>query len=477
MTIRHLRSAAHAVNNSELVGCGWEMAVVALLILVGCTLGYDTYDVDWVPTPSGSILQALEFARVGPGDLFFELGCGDARVAIAAAQLGAKATCVENEAERVAEATVAIRAAGVESQVTIIRADLFEVDLRTATVVYLYLFPAMNARLLPALSALPLGARVLSREFQVPTWPCGARLALSDSLYLRWEVPLVVPPAAARVDATGAAVEPIPDPHSTSCLMNPHASTCSTSLACDDEAAGSDAVPVVVWCFGDSLTAGLHSCRGTWLEDCSFSPYAPALQTALRGMHRTLYNVEVRHVGYSGWTAEELLRSPRGDASQPDLQYLLHQEAAARAGRPVELAILLAGTNDIGKRRHASHADIVTSIWALHALAHRLGVATLAVGVPPTGFGMGIRNATAWEDVRRSVNDLLRAQCAAAAPLCSYVDCPVQWTPSSRAWEADGVHLSADGYAELGRGVAAAVLDALTPQRQLRRPVAGVESR
>lgn len=219
---------------------------------------------------------------------------------------------------------------------------------------------------------------------------------------------------------------------------------------------------MIVACFGDSLTAGLHDCPpGRRLDRCSFSPYAPLLEAELSETH--VKGVTVVHQGYSGWTSQELLTSPRGGTSQPGLADMLYR----KNGHVVDLVVILAGSNDIGKRRDASEEDIVESIWALHSVAHAKGIATLAISVPPTGYGMGVRSKDQWEATRARVNNLLRTRCAAIKPRCSYVDNPLTWSGAGDArWEPDAVHLSKAGYHALGVGVAPAVAAALGARRE-----------
>ena len=71
--------------------------------------------------------------------------------------------------------------------------DLFEAELSSATVVYVFLLPELNARLLPKLAALRPGTTVLSREFEVLGWPCGERLRVADAVFLRWRLPVAPP--------------------------------------------------------------------------------------------------------------------------------------------------------------------------------------------------------------------------------------------------------------------------------------------
>lgn len=127
----------------------------------------------YVPTPQLVVERMLELAKVAPGDTVYDLGSGDGRLVIEAAKRhGARGIGVERDAELVARSRVAASEARVADRVRFIRGDIFEADLRQATVVTLYLLPAMMLRLSPKLRAeLPAGARIVSHDFPLEDWP------------------------------------------------------------------------------------------------------------------------------------------------------------------------------------------------------------------------------------------------------------------------------------------------------------------
>jgi len=116
--------------------------------------------------------EILRLARVGRDDTVYDLGCGDGRIVIAAARdFGARGVGIDLDPRRIDEAKAAARAAGVADRVRFVVRDLFESDFSEASVVTLYLFPELNARLRPKLLAeLKPGARIVSHQFLIGDW-------------------------------------------------------------------------------------------------------------------------------------------------------------------------------------------------------------------------------------------------------------------------------------------------------------------
>jgi len=121
----------------------------------------------YVPTPDIVVERMLELARVRKDDLVVDLGSGDGRLVIEAARrYGARGVGVEREAQLVTFARAAAQRAEVADRVRFTQGDIFEFDLRGATVVTLYLLPRLLERLLPKLRAeLAPGARIVSHDF------------------------------------------------------------------------------------------------------------------------------------------------------------------------------------------------------------------------------------------------------------------------------------------------------------------------
>ena len=154
-------------------------------------------DVWYVATPHEVVDRMLFEAKVRTGDVVYDLGCGDGRMVIAAAKkFGTRGVGIDLDPARIKEARANAKAQGVEQLVTFRVADLFETDLREATVVMLYLLPEVNRRLKPKLFAeLRPGARVVSHDFDMGRdWPPDRSVNLgSDGIYM-W----VMPPLAER---------------------------------------------------------------------------------------------------------------------------------------------------------------------------------------------------------------------------------------------------------------------------------------
>jgi SAM-dependent methyltransferase len=128
-------------------------------------------DVPYEPTPPTVVATMLDLARVGPGDVVYDLGCGDGRIVIEAAKRGARGVGVDIDPQRIREARANARAAQVEDRVEFREGDLFEADLQDATAVMLFLWPQVNLKLRPKLLAeLRPGARVVSYWHDMGDW-------------------------------------------------------------------------------------------------------------------------------------------------------------------------------------------------------------------------------------------------------------------------------------------------------------------
>ena len=148
-------------------------------------------DVIFVPTPHEVVDDMLRLANVGKGDILYDLGSGDGRIAIAAAKkFGIKAVGIDIDPERIREATENARKAGVGSLVEFRQEDLFKADFREATVVTLYLLPDLNVKLRPRLwEELKPGTRIVSHQFDMGTWKPEKRLDSNGRVVYFWTIP------------------------------------------------------------------------------------------------------------------------------------------------------------------------------------------------------------------------------------------------------------------------------------------------
>ena len=129
-------------------------------------------DVPYVPTPPEVVERMLLLGDVGSGDVVYDLGCGDGRIVIAAVQRpGVRGVCVDLDPVRILESRRNAEAEGVADRVSFVEQDLFEARIEDATVVMLYLLPAVNLKLRPRLLAeLRPGTRIVSHAFDMGDW-------------------------------------------------------------------------------------------------------------------------------------------------------------------------------------------------------------------------------------------------------------------------------------------------------------------
>ncbi len=152
-------------------------------------------DVRYEPSEPEIVSAMLELAKVGKKDIVYDLGCGDGRIVIAAAQkAGARGVGIDIDPERIKEATENARKAGVERLVRFRNEDLFESNIREATVVMLYLWPWVNLKLRPKLlKELKPGTRIVSHSHTMGEWEPEKEVQVGgDHIYL-WTVPAKPP--------------------------------------------------------------------------------------------------------------------------------------------------------------------------------------------------------------------------------------------------------------------------------------------
>jgi methyltransferase family protein len=154
-------------------------------------------DVIWVPTPDEVVDRMLTMAQVTPQDFVMDLGAGDGKIAIAAAKkFGARAVGIEYNPDMAKHANANAAAAGVagngQGKATIRQADIFQTDFTQATVITLYLLPALNMKLRPQLLAMRPGTRIVSHSFTMEDWEADETSTLDGRRAYFWMVPASV---------------------------------------------------------------------------------------------------------------------------------------------------------------------------------------------------------------------------------------------------------------------------------------------
>lgn len=152
-------------------------------------------DVPYVPTPQPVVERMLEIAQVGRNDVVYDLGSGDGRLVITAAQkYGARGVGIDINPRRIQEANANAKAAGVTDLVEFRQQDLFKTDLSSATVVTLYLLPRINLKLRPKLlRELKPGTRIVSHAFKMGDWKPQRVERVSGRTIYYWVVPQQTP--------------------------------------------------------------------------------------------------------------------------------------------------------------------------------------------------------------------------------------------------------------------------------------------
>lgn len=156
-------------------------------------------DVPFVPTPEVVVAEMLKQAKVNKDDVLYDLGSGDGRIVITAAQeFGTKGVGIDIDPELVKKSQENAQKAGVADRVKFLEQDLFKTDLSEATVVTLYLLPDVNLKLRPKLlSELKPGTRVVSHNYDMGDWKPKNVVRVKGPRYehtvYSWVVPKEIP--------------------------------------------------------------------------------------------------------------------------------------------------------------------------------------------------------------------------------------------------------------------------------------------
>jgi 2-polyprenyl-3-methyl-5-hydroxy-6-metoxy-1,4-benzoquinol methylase len=156
-------------------------------------------DVIYVPTRQSVVDAMLKVANVKAGDVLYDLGCGDGRIPVTAAKLGATAVCIDIDPRRIAEANENVKKNNVGDRVKVLNQDLFTTDISNATVVSLYLLPSLNLKLRPTLwKTLKPGTRIVSHDFDMGDWKPEQTLNVDGATIYYWTI---TPDLAKKADS------------------------------------------------------------------------------------------------------------------------------------------------------------------------------------------------------------------------------------------------------------------------------------
>ena len=176
-----LRSAAHAVAAFAIVAIAAIGSAAAQQAQTYQPREYQAgKDVVWVPTAQTLVDRMLDTAKLTPDDYLIDLGSGDGRTVITAAQRGATALGVEYNPKMVELSKENAAKAGVSNRATFVRADLFKTDISKATVITLFLLPEINLKLRPKLLEMKPGTRIVSNSFDMGDWTADQTIETVD---------------------------------------------------------------------------------------------------------------------------------------------------------------------------------------------------------------------------------------------------------------------------------------------------------
>jgi SAM-dependent methyltransferase len=167
--------------------------VLCWVVLAGAPLAAQDQprgDVPYVPTPPEVVEEMLKLGNVKSGDILYDLGCGDGRIVITAAQkYGARGTGIDLNPVRIKEANENARQAGVADKVRFVEQNLFDADVHEATVVTLYLLPQVNLKIRPMLlKQLKVGTRIVSHQFDMGEWEPDKKIDIGWRTVYLWTV-------------------------------------------------------------------------------------------------------------------------------------------------------------------------------------------------------------------------------------------------------------------------------------------------
>ena len=164
-------------------------------------------DVIWVPTPDEVVDRMLKMAQVKADDYVIDLGAGNGKIAIAAAKnFGARAMGIEYNPDMARHAQENAVKAGVQARAKIVQGDIFQSDFTQATVITMYLLPALNLKLRPQILSMKPGTRIVSHSFTMDDWEADEISSFDGRRAYFWVVPANVA-GSWTLEAAGAKNE------------------------------------------------------------------------------------------------------------------------------------------------------------------------------------------------------------------------------------------------------------------------------
>lgn len=168
---------------------------VSLFIFPGCAIGQQDYfyefDVPYVPTPNDVVAEMLRMADVGEDDIVYDIGCGDGRIVIMAAEkMGAHGVGIDINPQRIEESRANAVRAKVTDRVRFIEQNFFDADISEATVLTLYLLSSVNLKVRPIIfRQLKPGTRVVSHNYSMGDWKAEQTKNIGNHTVYFWVVP------------------------------------------------------------------------------------------------------------------------------------------------------------------------------------------------------------------------------------------------------------------------------------------------
>ena len=151
-----------------------KLAVVSFCLAAGVAGQFDDRrrSAPFVPSPDPIVIQMLDLGELRPGELHYDLGSGDGRFVLAAAErFKARSVGYEIDPELVERSRTAIRQAGLRERARVENKDLYSADFSSVDLITTYLLPVMLEELAPVLERqMKPGSRLVSHDYPMPGW-------------------------------------------------------------------------------------------------------------------------------------------------------------------------------------------------------------------------------------------------------------------------------------------------------------------